>query len=130
METEDLAVGIIRYSNGALGTIHATTTAYPGLPDAIELIGTKGTARIEGTRLVAAFHDGSEFVKDDGAPGGGAGADPMAFPHHHHRAVIEDFIEAIDTDRDPKVSGSEALKVHRLIDALLRAAETGKRETA
>ena len=53
----------------------------------------------------------------------------MAFPHHHHRAVIEDFLEAIETGRDPKVSGREALKVHRLIDALLRAAETGRRET-
>ncbi len=129
METEDLAVGVIRFENGALGTIHATTTAYPGLPDAIALIGTKGTARIEGTRLTAAFHDGGEFVKEDDAPGGGAGADPMAFPHHHHRAVIEDFLEAIGTGRDPKVSGREALKVHRLIDALLRAAETGRRET-
>jgi len=129
METEDLAVGIIRFAGGALGTVHATTTAYPGLPDAVELIGTKGTARIEGTALTAAFHDGSEFTKDDGAPGGGAGADPMAFPHHHHRAVIEDFVQAVETGRDPRISGREALKVHRLIDAMLRAADTGRRET-
>ena len=33
METEDLAVGILRFGNGALGTLHATTTAYPGLPN-------------------------------------------------------------------------------------------------
>ena len=131
METEDLAVGVMRYPNGALGTIHATTTAYPGLPDSIELIGTKGMARIEGTKLFAAFHDGSDLEHDDGAPGGGAGADPMAFPHHHHRAVLEDFLDAIEADdpaRQPKVSGREALKVHRLIEALLRAAENGKRE--
>ncbi|MEQ1950285.1 Gfo/Idh/MocA family oxidoreductase [Mesorhizobium sp. CN2-181] len=131
METEDLAVGTVRYENGALGTIHATTTAYPGLPDSIELIGTQGTARIEGTKLFAAFHDGVQLEHDDGALGGGAGADPMAFPHHHHRAVLEDFLDAIETDdpaRQPKVSGREALKVHRLIEALLRAAESGKRE--
>ncbi|MDQ6433349.1 Gfo/Idh/MocA family oxidoreductase [Mesorhizobium sp. LHD-90] len=131
METEDLAVGVVRYGNGALGTIHATTTAYPGLPDSIELIGTKGTARIEGTKLFVAFHDGAELQHDDGAVGGGVGADPMAFPHHHHRAVLADFLDAIgsgDPARQPKVSGREALKVHRLIDALLRAAETGRRE--
>jgi predicted dehydrogenase len=129
METEDLAVGVVRYANGALGTIHATTTAYPGLADSIELIGTKGTARIEGTKLFAAFHDGSDLEHDDGALGGGAGADPMAFPHHHHRAVLEDFLNAIEAPaRQPKVSGREALKVHRLIDALLRAAGSGKRE--
>ena len=129
METEDLAVGVVRYGNGALGTIHATTTAYPGLADSIELIGTKGTARIEGTKLLASFHDGFDIEHDDGALGGGAGADPMAFSHHHHRAVLTDFLDAIDADdpaRQPKVSGREA--VHRLIDALLRAAESGKRE--
>ncbi len=123
METEDLAVGILRFGSGALGTIHATTTAYPGLPDAIELIGTNGTARIEGATLAAQFHDGSEVLQDDGALGGGAGADPMAFSHHHHRAVLADFLDAIEQDRDPKVSGREALNVHNLIDALLRSAE-------
>jgi predicted dehydrogenase len=128
METEDLVAGAMRFADGALGTIHATTTAYPGLPDSIELIGTNGTARIEGTKLSATFHDGSAFSEEDGALGGGAGADPMAFPHHHHRAGLSDFLDAIDEDREPKVGGREALKVHRLIDALLRAAQTGQRE--
>jgi len=128
METEDLVAGAVRFANGAIGTIGATTTAYPGYPDAIELIGTKGSARIEDTSLVARFHDGTEARLDDGALGGGAGADPMAFPHHHHRAVLTDFLDAIEEGREPKVSGREALKVHRLIDALLRSAETGRRE--
>lgn len=129
METEDLAAGAIRFGNGALGTIHATTCAFPGLPDAIELIGTKGTARIEGTALIAQFHDGTELRHDDHAAGGGAGADPMAFPHQHHRAVLADFVAALETGGAPGVSGREALKVHRLIDALLRSAATGQRET-
>jgi predicted dehydrogenase len=128
METEDLVAGAVRFEDGAIGAISATTTAYPGYPDAIELIGTKGAARIESTALSVHFHDGSEFRQDDGVLGGGAGADPMAFPHHHHRAVIADFLDSLDSGREPKVSGREALKVHRLIDALLRSAETGRRE--
>jgi predicted dehydrogenase len=129
METEDLVASAIRFADGALGTVSATTCAYPGYPDAVELIGTKGSARIEDTRLMAHFHDGSEVRQDDGALGGGAGADPMAFPHHHHRAAIADFLDSLDEGREPKVSGREALKVHRLIDALLRSAETGRRES-
>jgi predicted dehydrogenase len=129
METEDMAAGALRFANGALGTVNATTCAYPGFPDSIELIGTRGTARIEGTSLDVRFHDGSEIRHDDGALGGGAGADPMAFPHEHHRAVIADFLDAVEHDRQPKVTGREALKVHRLIEALLRSAETGRRET-
>jgi predicted dehydrogenase len=127
METEDLAMAAIKFANGGIGTISATTTAYPGIPDAVDVIGTKGMARIEGARLVAHFHDGTEKIVDDGALGGGAGADPMAFPHQHHRAVIEDFLDAIEKDRDPAVTGREALKVHRLIAAILRSSETGGR---
>ena len=127
METEDLAFAATRFANGAIGAISATTAAYPGIPDAIEIIGTKGMARIEGAKMIAHFHDGTEKIVDDGALGGGAGADPMAFPHQHHRAVIEDFLHAIEQDRDPAVTGREALKVHRLIAAILRSSETGER---
>ena len=49
----------------------------------------------------------------------------MAFPHDWHRAVLADFVQAIRTDREPKVTGEEALKVHRLIDALIETGRTG-----
>jgi UDP-N-acetyl-2-amino-2-deoxyglucuronate dehydrogenase len=127
METEDLVAAAMRFANGALGTVSATTCAYPGLPDMIELIGTKGTARIEGAQLVADFHDGTKVQMDDGEVGGGAGADPMAFSHMHHRAVLEDFVSAVEQDREPRVTGREALKVHRLIEALLRSSQSGMR---
>ena len=128
METEDMVAGAIRYGNGAIGTVGATTCAYPGTPDSIEVIGTRGMARIEGATLIAKFHDGSDIEMDDGEVGGGAGADPMAFSHMHHRAVIEDFVDAVEKGRTPRVSGREALKVHRLIEAMLRSAATDRRE--
>lgn len=128
METEDLAMGAIRFDNGAIGSISATTCAYPGFPDAVDIIGAKGMARLDGTKLSVQFHEGSETMLDDGSAGGGAGADPMAFSHQHHRAVLADFIDAIEQAREPKVSGREALKAHRLIEALLRSSESGRRE--
>lgn len=128
METEDLVAGAIRFGNGALGTISATTCAYPGLPDAIEIIGTRGMARIDGAKLLADFHDGTTIQMDDGQLGGGAGADPMAFSHLHHQAVLEDFVDAVEHDREPRVSGREALKVHRLIEAVLKSSQSGQRE--
>ena len=45
----------------------------------------------------------------------------MDFPHQHHRAVLADFLDAIEQNRDPIASGRESLKVHYLIDALLRS---------
>lgn len=128
METEDLAAGAIRFGDGALGTIFATTTAFPGIPDTIELIGTLGSARIEGSQMTAAFKNGTHTTVADDSGGSGAGADPMAFPHTYHRALIADFLSAIDDDREPKINGREALKAHRLIEAFLRAAASGRRE--
>ena len=129
METEDIAAAAARWENGAVGTIMATTSAYPGLPDSIDIIGTEGTATLAGTALAARFHDGTAVDLTDDAEGGGTGADPMAFPHHHHRAVLADFLDAIERDREPAVSGREALKVHGLIAATLRSSESGRAES-
>jgi predicted dehydrogenase len=126
METEDIAAAAIRFANGGIGTVSATTCAYPGIPDAVDVIGSKGMARIDGAKLTVAFHDGTETMLDDGALGGGAGADPMAFSHQHHSAVIADFLDAVEKGREPMVTGREALKVHRLIDAILASSETGR----
>ena len=99
--------------------VAATTAAYPGFPERIEILGSKGTAVLEGTVLQAAFADGTVLEVGDPAAGGGTGADPMAFPHAYHQALIADFLAAIRENRDPLASGRQALKVHRLIDGIL-----------
>ena len=119
METEDLAVAAVKFKNGALGVVHATTTAYPGSAERIELIGTQGTALLEGTSLKMEFSNGKNLQVKTESGAGGTGADPMAFPHDWHRSVLADFLDAIEQRRAPRVSGAEALKVHRFIDALL-----------
>ena len=45
----------------------------------------------------------------------------MAFPHDAHRALLADFLDALEQDRSPRVTGREALRVHHFIDAVLRA---------
>jgi UDP-N-acetyl-2-amino-2-deoxyglucuronate dehydrogenase len=123
METEDLVAGAVRFAGNVYGTIDATTAAYPGFPERIELICERGTAVLAGTALDVFYQDGRhEAVAPDASPGG-TGADPMAFPNEWHRALIADFLAAIAENREPRVSGAEALKVHNLIDALLQSAE-------
>ncbi len=126
METEDMAVAAVKFANGALGVIDATTAAYPGFAERIEIIGEKATASFTGSDLVVAHHDGRDdrAERPSSAPGG-TGADPMAFPNDWHRGVIADFLDALDQKRQPMISGREALKVHRLVDAMLEAGKTG-----
>jgi predicted dehydrogenase len=123
METEDLVSGAVRFRNGAIGVIDATTACYPGLLERIAIIAERGTAVLTGASLEVFFQDGTR-LEAGGEEAVTGGADPMAFPHSFHRRLIEDFIGAIEEGREPRVSGEEALKVHRLIDALLASSES------
>ena len=125
IDTEDIACGAIEFANGAIGTIDATTVAYPGFPERIELAGEKGTAVLNAETLDLYFKDG-RHVHHEGAVSKSGGADPMAFSNDAHKALIVDFLDAIDQYREPTVSGRESLKVMRLIEALLRSASEGK----
>ena len=126
METEDLVAGAVRFANGAIGTIDATTAAYPGFPERIELICAHATAVLSGTALDLFWHDGRHDRIDPDASPGGTGADPMAFPNDWHRALIADFIDAVAEKRPPRVSGVDALRVQALIEGLLRSASEGR----
>lgn len=121
IDTEDIACAVVDYANGAVGVIDATTTAYPGYPERIEIAGTKGSALLEGERLVLNRY-GAEPVVVEGSTSGGGGADPMAFSHASHRRLIADFVAAVQAGRQPLASACSALKVHALIDGVLDSA--------
>ena len=118
METEDYASALVRLGNGAPGTIIATVAAYPGSPEWIHIIGSAGSARLEGGSLRLAFLDGRDEILADTA-GSGSGANVMSFSHAAHKAAIVDFLDAIEQDRDPAVTGEEALTTQRVIEAIL-----------
>ena len=125
IETEDLACAAVRFTSGAIGTIEATTAAFPGFPERIELTGTRATASLTGVDLHVQHRDGRVTELRPGG-GGGTGADPMAFPHDYHRSVLADFLDALDDGREPAASGADALRVHYLVDALLESSRTGR----
>jgi predicted dehydrogenase len=118
METEDYAAALVRLGNGAPGTIVATVAAWPGSPEWLHIIGTKGTARLEAGRLQLAFIDGREELVADES-GSGSGANVMSFSHAAHRAVLSDFLGAIEQGRDPAITGKDALATQRVIEEIL-----------
>ncbi len=126
METEDFAAGAVRFASGALGSVMATTSAYPGGPDVLTLHCRNAVARLaNGTLRIERLEGGVEEIGEEAVSG--FGADPMAFPHDWHRAQIAEFVEAVRAGRPPLSNGRSALDVHRLIDAMLRSSETGRR---
>ena len=123
-DTEDIACAVVSYASGAFGVIDATTVAYPGYPERIEIAGTEGTALLEGDRLLVQRPDHPP-LEVTGASGGGGGADPMAFSPEAHRRLIEEFLDAVASEREPLNSGRSALAVHALIDAMLASSAAG-----
>ncbi|HUS52582.1 MAG TPA: Gfo/Idh/MocA family oxidoreductase [Thermohalobaculum sp.] len=126
METEDLVTGSLRYASGAQVSLMATTAANPGFPETILLLCERGSAEISGTSLRVHFDDGRVDILDANSSTGGTGANPMDFPHDHHRAAIADFLDAIETGRSAFANGRSVLDVHQLIGALLDSAAAGR----
>jgi UDP-N-acetyl-2-amino-2-deoxyglucuronate dehydrogenase len=118
IDTEDIACATVEYANGAVGVVDATTTAYPGYPERIEIAGTQGSALLEGERLALQRH-GMPVFNVEGATAGGGGADPMAFSHESHGRLWADFLDAVGTGRQPLASARSALRVHALVDTML-----------
>jgi UDP-N-acetyl-2-amino-2-deoxyglucuronate dehydrogenase len=124
MECEDTVAAVLRYPNGAIGSIDATTAAYPGFPERIALNFTRGSATLEAGELHAELLDGRKIHAGQRQTSG-SGANMMAFDHHAHRAVLQDFIGAIRKGCEPAVSGRSALQVHQLIAAMMKSAGSG-----
>ncbi len=51
IEVEDVAVGVVRFESGALGVLHATTAAYPGLSARLQVHGDRGSVVIDNDEL-------------------------------------------------------------------------------
>lgn len=130
---EDTAVAAVRFENGALGTIEATTAAYPGHLKRIELHGSAGSAVMEEEDIV--FWQFAKPQRRDQAiheamtrrrSGGGGAGDPAAIGHHGHRMLFEDMLRAIRRDGTPAIDGHEGRRSVEIILAIYKSAETGR----
>jgi predicted dehydrogenase len=119
IEVEDTAVATLRFAGGALGVLHATTAAYPGLTARLQVHGDRGSAVIEDDRLV---HLGSDAVGADTAAASGA-AEPMAIALDAHARQYRDFLDAIATGRAPLVTLDEATRTLAAVLAIYSAAD-------
>ena len=132
IEVEDTAVAALRFHNGALGTIEAATSAFPGLLKRTEVHGDRGSARVEQDDITLwefqekVPHDNDVFAAMAGRSNFKAGAsDPRGITHAGHRDQLQDFLQAIDENRAPLVDGREGRKSVEIIRAIYRSAQTG-----
>jgi predicted dehydrogenase len=133
IEVEDTAVACLRFANGALGVIQATTSVHPGLPRTIAVHGDHGTVLIEQDDVLRwdfqpeTEHDRSirlRFAQKTGASGGSSNP---AISHQGHARQLADFARVIRGGGQPLVDGREGRKAVAIIQGIYEAAATGRR---
>ncbi len=127
MEAEDVALAVLTFASGALGTIVTTTAAFPGSAQRLEITGTDGTVLIEdgemtGRALAAAGPEIGSFDAVDPA----VAADPAAIGTSGHAAQLADLLAAIDEGREPSVTGQDGRDALELALAIYESAQEGR----
>ncbi|MGI5131649.1 Gfo/Idh/MocA family protein [Pseudonocardia sp. CA-107938] len=133
IEVEDTAVAVVKFASGALGMIHGTTAAYPGLDASLRVYGSKGSAVISDDELVF-VHETVGEAAEIGMPEGAAANQVTAEDHDvvvhglglAHRAQLADFVDAVTTGRAPRVGTTQARTALSVILALYESASTGR----
>ncbi len=125
VETEDVAVAALEFACGAVGTLFATTAAFPGYPRRVEITGTNGTVILEHDRIVAADlrKPPTDALASAGGDTNNSASSAVVSDVSGHRALIEDFVAAIREDRRPLCDGRDGLRSLELIERIYRAAK-------
>ena len=129
IEVEDTGVAIIKFKNGAIGVIEATTATRPrDLEGSLSVLGERGTVEIGGFAVnkmkTWEFVDSSEEEKAEVFAN--AAENPPNVYGFGHQRYLEDVIQAIESGQRALVDGLEGRKSLELINAIYESAETGR----
>ncbi len=139
IEVEDVSSACVEFASGAIGSITATTCAYPGLTTRVEIIGEHGSCIIENDELVyqhfksdaeAGTHglaySQSNQVEQEEAQDTSADVRYQIYGNSHYYQFL-DFIAALNEERDPAVTGEEGRHALEIILAIYRSAQEQRR---
>ena len=129
IDVEDTVAATVRFASGAIGSILATTSAYPGMSVRISVHGDRGSAVIEREEL-------SYFHTVDGEKPGDDAEHNQAFPlggptgsrsiDEAHRDQYLDFIDAVRQGNRPMIGTSDARRALELVLGVYESARTGR----
>jgi predicted dehydrogenase len=129
IEAEDTLTALLEFANGALGVLQATTSVFPGYPRRLEFTGSEGTVIIEQDHLLAADfrNPPANLLSRSEADANPSSSSPVVSDARGHQAVLEDFLEAIRTNTEPRCNGEEGRRSVAVVQAIYEACRTEKR---
>ncbi len=128
IETEDSAIAILEFENGALGSIEGTTSIYPGFSRVLEVNGSKGTIALQEDSIIKWIIEGKDAPEGvlERETSNKSASNPADFGIEGHIAQITDMVNAIREDRKPLVDQHEGRKPIEIIMAVYESSRTGK----
>ncbi len=125
IEVEDMLVGTLKFRNGALGLIEATTAAWPGLFSRLDIYAENGTASLVNDELEFLLtKKGKKFEKKNSSQGSRAATSDIAY--HLHRKQLEGIIGSILNNKRPEVTGKDGRNALAVVMALYESCKIRK----
>lgn len=129
IEADDTAAAIIKFNNGALGIVEATTATRPkDLEGSLSVLGEKGSVVIEGfsvNKIKTWNFENESDTERESVLKEHSENPPNVYGFGHNR-YIDHVIKCIKDDKKALVDGFEGRKSLELINAMYESAETGK----
>jgi UDP-N-acetyl-2-amino-2-deoxyglucuronate dehydrogenase len=126
IEAEDFGSAILEFKNGAVGIIEGSADVFPtNLNETLSLFGQNGCVVIGGLAVnkieTWRFSDSREIGDPEEIVLGSVEKDPPSVYGYGHVALFADFLDAVEQNRDPLVSGEKAKKALEIILAIYKS---------
>ncbi len=127
IEVEDVAVGSLKFKNGAIGLVEATTAAYPGFFSRIDVYGKYGSTALVDDELEYIYSvKGKNFHR---ARKRDEKSKTVSSPHvsyELHKKQLENFVDAILQDEEPLINGKEGRNTLAVVVSMYESCKIGK----
>jgi predicted dehydrogenase len=131
IEAEDFGAAIVEFKSGAVGIIEGSADIYPtNINETLSVFGEKGSVVIGGLAVnrieTWRFADAGIMGDVEDKVLNPHEKDPPTVYGFGHEALFRDFIEAIENNREPFISGERGKKALEIILAIYKSQKTGK----
>lgn len=126
LECEDVGLAVVKFKNGAIGTIEGTTNVYPkNLEETLYVFGENGTVKIGGksTNNIDVW----DFADETEADASNKGLEEVTINVYGngHTSLFADMIDAIQNDRKPYVDAYAGRRALEMVLSIYKSQATG-----
>ncbi len=127
LEAEDVGVAVLKFKNGAVGTVEGTSNVYPkNLEETLYVFGESGTVKVGGTSTNNI--DVWDFADETDADAEAKGLQEVTSNVYGngHTALYADMVDAIENDRAPYVDAVAGRNALEIVLAIYKSQKTGE----